>query len=99
MPIELALAKRFKQGRWKVKIRDKERPEPPQVSIIQRSNTWRLCLRDGKFRDSDPDPANVPAELVQFIKDGRRPDGESVWQWLCDPWDVMYPENRVGDGE
>jgi len=42
MPVELSLSKELKTAKWKVKIRDRERLEPPHVSIINGTNTWRI---------------------------------------------------------
>jgi hypothetical protein len=96
MPKELTLPSCFKNAGWKVKIREKERLEPPHVSVICGTRTWRLCLRDGKFRDSRPDPRDVPAELIHFIMYGTRPDGFcSNWEWLGEQWDTKYPDNKI----
>ncbi len=43
LPADLAL-----QG-WKVKIRDRERAEPPHATILQGTDAWRLNLRNGSF--------------------------------------------------
>jgi hypothetical protein len=71
-----------------VKIREKERLEPPHVSIIRRTKTWRIDLRHDRFLESEPPPRGVPAVLRQLITD-------SLPQ-LCEAWDRMYPENPVG---
>ena len=49
MPHALELPKRLKAQGWKVKIREKERLEPPHVTIMCRRKEWRLSLRDGEF--------------------------------------------------
>ncbi len=75
-----------KQG-WKVKIRDRERLEPPHVTIIRGTQTWRFSLRSGEFLDDDPDPREVPENLLSEIyQDLER---------LRFEWDQMYPENPV----
>jgi len=73
--------------RWKVKIRDKERLEPPHVSILRGTNTWRLCLRTGEFLDDSPDPDDVPDGLLEVVR--------ANWKHLQQQWDAMYPENPV----
>lgn len=76
---------------WKVKIRDKERVEPPHITIIHKTQTWRVCLRDGRFMDGGS-WKNMPDGLEQAVR--------ANWQRLCDAWDAMYPHNPVhGEGE
>jgi hypothetical protein len=70
---------------WKVKIRDRERLEPPHVTIIRRSQCWRMDLRTGRFLDKEPDPTEVPDALKAVI--------QATWSTLCAEWDAMYPEN------
>jgi hypothetical protein len=53
---------------WKVKVRDRERVEPPHVSIMHKSNSWRWGLRSEQFLDSEPDPKDVPEELLQTVR-------------------------------
>ncbi|MCK5795557.1 MAG: hypothetical protein KAI47_00125 [Deltaproteobacteria bacterium] len=88
MPYELALPLSTKRAGWKVKILDKERLEPPHVTILFRSKAWRLSLRDkvflyppgGSWKD-------VPSELRRAIADN--------WKTLVRTWDTMYPQNPV----
>jgi hypothetical protein len=42
VPVELPLAKSLRQARWKVKIQEKESREPPHVSILRRTDKWRI---------------------------------------------------------
>jgi hypothetical protein len=49
MPYELPLPKRLKNQGWKVKIREKERLEPPHVTLMCRLKEWRITLRSGEF--------------------------------------------------
>lgn len=99
MPFELTLPPKFRQARWKAKIREKETREPPHVTLLKGTQAWRIDLRSGEFMDAEPDPADVPKELVAFIK------GQAAWKRLCDEWDKKYPENPVsgekeaGDGK
>jgi hypothetical protein len=83
----LRLPKKLKQ--WSVKIRDRERLEPPHVTVLRKTRAWRLDLRSGEFMDAEPNPDDVPKALVQFIKEDAR------WQELRDAWDAMYPENPI----
>jgi hypothetical protein len=45
---------------WKAKIRDRERTEPPHVTVLQKTRAWRFDLRAGRFLDMEPDPKDVP---------------------------------------
>ena len=89
LPLENALRK----ARWKVKIRDKETREPPHVTIIRGTDAWRMDLRSKEFMDDDPKPAEVPKELIEFIKE------KSNWKKLCDEWDKIYKNNKVSEDD
>lgn len=89
MPIELGLPSQLKKAGWKVKIRENETREHPHISILRRTQTWRLNLRTGEFMDRRPDPSRVPNKLLGFIR------GNQTWQWLCEQWDLKYPNNPV----
>jgi hypothetical protein len=94
MPFELSLPHKFRQAKWKAKIREKETREPPHLTLLKKTQAWRIDLRTTEFMDAEPDPAEVPKDLVDFIR------GEKVWQQLCDEWDKKYPKNPVmGDKE
>lgn len=49
MPFELKLPKRLKAAGWKVKVREKERVEPPHVTVLCHTREWRIGLRDSTF--------------------------------------------------
>jgi hypothetical protein len=72
---------------WKVKIRDRERLEPPHVTILRRTRAWRFDLRSERFLDKEPDPNEVPKEVVGEVR--------SNLTLLRQEWDRMFPENRV----
>jgi hypothetical protein len=72
---------------WTVKIRDRERVEPPHVTLLRGTRAWRLNLRTGAFMDDHPDPREVPKTLLEVV--------EARWAELCAAWDRMYPENPV----
>lgn len=99
MPVELLLSNKLKKAKWKVKIREKERLEPPHVSVIHGTNTWRISLRSGDFLDKEPDPDEIPKELLEFIRNKRLDNKQLVWEWLCESWDVMYPNNKVASDD
>ncbi|MEX0676683.1 MAG: hypothetical protein WD063_06380 [Pirellulales bacterium] len=89
MPIELPLPRWLSQARWKVKIQDKERVEPPHVSILRGTDKWRINLRTGEFMDKQPKPSDIPEPLIALIKKKRN------WKWLCEQWDGKYPDNPL----
>jgi hypothetical protein len=88
MPFELPLPKKLNAEGWKVKIREKERVEPPHVTIMHKGAEWRLGLRDkgllvppaGRLKDIDP-------AVMQII--------DERWETLMEAWDAKYPENPV----
>jgi hypothetical protein len=92
MPYDVPLAKGLKLAGWKVKIREKERVEPPHVTVMHKTDEWRLGLRDRKLlvppggRLKDIDPA-----VLEVI--------EEWWERLIEAWDKKYPENPVFGGE
>ncbi len=87
MAFSLPLPTLWSKQRWKVKIRDWERLEPPHVTILHGTRAWRWNLRDCSFMDRDPDPSEVPQEIVTHI--------EANLQALRAEWDDMYPSNPV----
>lgn len=87
MAYALRLPKKLQDQKWKAKIRDKERTEPPHVTILHKTRAWRIGLRDGAFLDKEPAPDEVPPELVAFVL--------AQMDDLAARWDEMYPENPV----
>jgi hypothetical protein len=87
MAFALPLPAPWTSQQWKLKIRDRERLEPPHVTLLHRTRAWRWDLRSGGFMDVDPPPSDVPVELVQFIERNLRT--------LRSEWDRMYPRNPV----
>jgi hypothetical protein len=78
-------------GQWAIKIRDRERVEPPHCTILKGTRAWRVDLRSGKFMDAEPDPREVPNAVLAALK--------SHWDELCARWDEMYPGNPVAGEE
>jgi hypothetical protein len=72
---------------WKVKIRDRERLEPPHVTVMFRAKGWRWNLRAGGFMDESPEPKEVPQDLIDFIV--------TNLAVLRAQWDAMYPKNPI----
>jgi hypothetical protein len=92
MPFQLSLPRKLKAKGWKIKIREKERVEPPHVTIMHRADEWRLGLRDrqllvppgGRIRDID-------VEVMRII--------DEHWEQLKVAWDEKYPENPISSVE
>ena len=89
MAFSLPLPRALRKARWKVKIRNKESREPPHVTIIRGARAWRIDLRKGTFMDAEPDPDDVPSELIAYIM------AAETWDTICQQWDQMYPNNPV----
>jgi len=87
VPFRVTLPEPWANRGWQVKIRDRERLEPPHVTILRRTRAWRVDLRSGKFLDKEPDPTEVPKEVVHEVR--------SNLQRLRQEWDRMFPENPV----
>ncbi len=92
MPFRLNLPKRLKARGWKVKIQDKERLEPPHVTVWHGEDMWRICLRTGGFLIPPGGSWNdMDAEVRRIIED--------AWETLTREWDARYPENPVSSLE
>lgn len=87
MAFELKLLKPWESRGWKAKIRDRERVEPPHVTIMHKTNSWRWGLRSQQFLDKTPDPKEIPDEVLATTRENL-----SV---LRKAWDHMYPENPI----
>jgi hypothetical protein len=88
MPFNLPLPDALKAQGWRVKIFDKERLEPPHVTVIGRTGRWRIGLRDMEFLDKKPPPSDVPDEVLEQIIEHL--------ETLKKEWDAKYPENPIG---
>jgi hypothetical protein len=92
MPFDVPLPRTLRAKGWKVKIREKERVEPPHITIMHKADEWRLGLRDrqllvppgGQIKDIDPTVMRVIGEY---------------WERLIVAWDAKYPENPVSSVE
>lgn len=87
MAYELPLDEGIRKAGWKVKIRDKERLEPPHVTILLKTEAWRLCLRTGQFLDEGDSWRQIASEVRRVI--------EANWQVICQAWNQLYPGNPV----
>ena len=72
-----------------MKIREKERNEPPHVTIMRGTQNWRLRLRDGEFHVP-------PGGSWKDIDDDVRKTIEDNWDTLRNEWDAKYRENPIG---
>jgi hypothetical protein len=91
MAFSLSLPATLVAQGWKAKIRDRERNEPPHVTVLHKTRAWRVDLRTGRFLDKEPDPNEVPKELLDEL--ARQSD------LLRRTWDEMYAENPVESKE
>lgn len=91
MPYSLPLPESLKDAGWKVKISDKERLEPPHVTISFKITRWRWGLRKENFLESEPPPKEIHDAVLKILK--------AHWVQLCGEWDTMYPDNPVGGGD
>lgn len=87
MAYALKLPAPWKSRGWSAKIRDKERAEPPHVTVLFRTKAWRINLRTKEFMDGRPDPAEVPEALLAWVL--------AQHAVLVAAWDEMYPHNPV----
>ncbi len=87
MPFTLKLSEPWAGRGWRVKIRDRERLEPPHVTILHRTGAWRFDLRSEKFLDKEPDPTDVPKAVVDEVR--------SNLPLLRQEWNRMFPENAI----
>lgn len=87
MPFTLNPPEPWASRGWKVKIRDRERLEPPHVTVLHRTRAWRFDLRSEKFLDREPNPNQVPKRVLDAVR--------SNLTLLRQEWDRMFPENRV----
>jgi hypothetical protein len=91
MAYTLPLPHGLAQQGWKVKIRTRERNEPPHATILCRTRAWRYGLRELAFLDREPPPRDVPDEVVAAIRRGL--------EQLKSTWNAMYPQNPITSRE
>jgi hypothetical protein len=87
VPFSLVLPEPWASRGWKAKIRDRERLEPPHVTILHGTRAWRLDLRSEQFLDREPEPRDLPTEIVDVVR--------ANLPLLRGEWDRMFPENPV----
>lgn len=91
MPYDMWLPKRLRKL-WKIKIQDRETLyEEPHVTIWRKDQKWRYSLRSRCFLDPQPDPAEVPEEILGLI--------EQQFEELCRQWNDRFPQNPVAEEE
>lgn len=87
MATELRLPQKWWDQGWRIKIRGWEVVEPPHLTLMRKTRAWRFGLREALFLDRVPDPSEVPAELVKFLR-------KNLPVYIA-AWDSRYPENPV----
>ena len=93
MPVAFPLPPPHDKRGWKAKIRDRERVEPPHVTVLFKTGAWRLGLRGRDYLDARPDPADVPAAVTDHLL------SEPVFRQLVAAWDRLYPQNPVASSD
>lgn len=88
MPFEVPLPPAVKTQGWKIKIFDRERLEPPHVTILCGLRKWRVGLRDREFLVP---PGGSWREIHALVRHAV----EASWDVLVEAWDAKYPENPV----
>jgi hypothetical protein len=91
MPFLLNLPKKLQQAGWKVKVLEKERLEPPHVTIFFKRAKWRYGLRERAFLDPEPDPKEIPDAIMDEL--------DSNYPKLCRAWNDRYPKNPVSGAD
>ena len=87
MAWSLLLPPHLKQ-QWHVKIRDKERNEPPHLTVMRGPQAWRIDLRSRAFLVPPGGSwSDLPVDLQHAI--------QNSWREACDQWDATYPHNPV----
>jgi hypothetical protein len=61
--------------------------EPPHVTIMHKAKAWRFGLRTQQFLDAEPDPTEIPDEVLEATR--------ADLSLLRQTWDRMYPENPI----
>jgi hypothetical protein len=87
MPEQLTLPEPWASQGWKAKIREREGPEEPHVTILHRTRAWRFSLRRWRCLDSDPPEREVPDGVIDYVRT-KLPE-------LVAAWDLKYPKNPV----
>jgi len=86
MPYDLPLPPKLAK-RWRVKIYDSERLEPPHVTVVKGRTSWRINLRTREFMDNQPPPREVHKDVIQAVRDH--------WRRLQQEWNQIHPDNPV----
>ncbi len=94
MPYRLTVPRKLRKLGWKVKIQDRERLEPPHVTVWHNDEVWRISLRTGGFMVP---PGGSWTEIDPGVRE--LIEDKVNWQGLRDAWDAMYPHNPVSSTE
>ena len=93
MAVSFPLPQPHKGRGWKAKIRDRERTEPPHVTVLFKTDAWRLGLRERDYLDARPDPGDVPDAVTDHLL------SDEVFPQVAAAWDRLYPHNPVASGD
>jgi hypothetical protein len=89
MPYTLPLSVGLKRARWKVKIHENERLEPPHITIYKKNRTWRYSLRDKEFLDNGDSWKQIDNGVKDVIQN------RDNWECFKKEWNKMHPGNPV----
>jgi hypothetical protein len=76
---------------WSIKIYDKERLEPPHVTVIHGNCIWRICLRSRSLMDVEQPGCKMHKQVMSLLAD------EQNWKRLKQEWNSRYPINTVAE--
>jgi|GEM_PF-418121 hypothetical protein len=91
MAEELPLPEPWASQGWKAKIRDREGPEEPHVTILHGTRAWRFSIRRWRHLDDQPPTRLVPEGLLGYV--------HARLSTLIGWWDRKYPNNPVQSPE
>jgi hypothetical protein len=87
VPFILTVPEPWASGGWKIRILDREWGEEPHFNFFRGARYWRFGMRRRAFMDPNPDPREVPREVVAFAL-------QNLWLLACE-WDAAHPRNPV----
>ncbi len=97
MPYELPLPRKLSQH-WRVKIFDREGPEEPHLTIIFKTTTWRVSLRNGRFLFPGGRWKDIPQEIYDAIW-GESKQSRRNLRVMRAYWNAHNPGNPVAVGD
>lgn len=87
MAFTLQVPEPWASGGWKIKVLNREWGEEPHFNFMRGRWMWRFGLRRLAFMDREPDPRDVPGEVVDHALQNL--------DLLVRSWDCAHPRNPV----